>query len=63
MTRDLFGTPEEGSRVIFAPDEENTSEEPAASQAEQARLQAEMRSDPTGGSSPEMSAADLATRI
>jgi hypothetical protein len=28
MTRGLFGTAEEGSRVIFAPDEESTSEEP-----------------------------------
>src|SRR5580704_9062055 len=47
MTRGLFGTAEEGSRVIFAPDEENTSEEPAASPADQARLQAEMRSGAT----------------
>jgi len=63
MTRDLFGTAEEGSRVIFAPDEEDTSEEPAASPADQARLQAEMRSVAAGGSSVEMSAADLAARI
>src|SRR5258708_1901653 len=63
MTRGLFGTPEEGSRVIFAPDEENTSEEPAASAANQARLQAEMRGARTSGPSPEMSAADLAARI
>jgi cytochrome c oxidase cbb3-type subunit I len=63
MTRDLFGTAEEGSRVIFAPDEEDTSEEPAASPAEQARLQAEMRSVAASGSSVEMSAADLAARI
>ena len=60
MTRGLFGTPEEGSRVIFAPDEENTSEEPAASAANQARLQTEMRGART---SPEMSTADLAARI
>src|SRR5258708_29774946 len=63
MTRGLFGTPEEGSRVIFAPDEENTSEEPAASAANQARLQAEMRGARTSGPSPEMNAADLAARI
>ena len=63
MTRGLFGTPEEGSRVIFAPDEEDTSEEPAASPADQARLQAEMRSGAAGGPSVEMSAADLAARI
>jgi cytochrome c oxidase cbb3-type subunit 1 len=63
MTRGLFGTPEEGSRVIFAPDEENTSEEPAASAANQVRLQAEMRGARTSGPSPEMSTADLAARI
>src|ERR1700694_668878 len=63
MTRGLFGTPEEGSRVIFAPDEEDTSEEPAASPADQARLQAEMRSGAAGGPSVGMSAADLAARI
>jgi cytochrome c oxidase cbb3-type subunit I len=63
MTRGLFGTPEEGSRVIFAPDEENTSEEPAASAANQALLQTEMRGARTSGRSPEMSTADLAARI
>jgi cytochrome c oxidase cbb3-type subunit 1 len=63
MTRGLFGTAEEGSRVIFAPDEENTSEEPAASAANQLRLQAEMRSVATSAPSSEMSSADLAARI
>ena len=32
MTCSLFGTAEEDSRVIFSPDEENVSEEPAATQ-------------------------------
>jgi len=63
MTRGLFGTAEEGSRVIFAPDEENTSEEPAASLANQARLQAEMRGVATSARSSGMSATDLAARI
>src|ERR1700692_1484360 len=60
MTRGLFGTPEEGSRVIFASDGENPSEEPAAGAVNQARLQTEMRGART---SPEMSTADLAARI
>jgi hypothetical protein len=63
MTRGLFGTAEEGSRVIFAPDEENTSEEPAASRADQARLQAEIRGAAGTGTLPEMSSADVAARI
>jgi len=63
MTYNLFGTPEEGSRVIFADDEEDTSEEPAASPADQARLQAEMRGGAADDSSDKMSAADLAARI
>ena len=43
MSRGLFGPAEQGSRVIFAPDEENITEDPAASPINQARLQAEVR--------------------
>lgn len=42
MTRGLFGTAEEGSRVIFAEHEINTIEDPAATRADQANLQAEI---------------------
>jgi cytochrome c oxidase cbb3-type subunit 1 len=62
MTRNLFGTPEEGSRVIFDVDEEDTSEDPAASPADQARLQAEMTGT-AAGSTGEMSTADMAARL
>ncbi len=59
MTRGLFGTAEEGSRVIFSPDEENVSEEPAATRADQALLQNEVRS----GAATAMNASDLAARV
>jgi cytochrome c oxidase cbb3-type subunit 1 len=62
MTRGLFGTAEQGSRVIFALDEETTTEDPAATRADQARLQAVVRRDTTA-SAAEMSAEDLAARI
>ena len=51
MTRGLFGTVEEGSLVIFSPDESNTREDPAASQAVHVRVR------------PEMSDEALAVRI
>jgi cytochrome c oxidase cbb3-type subunit I len=63
MTRGLFGTAEEGSRVIFALDEENITEDPAATRADQARLQAVVRPATTAGAAPEMRAEDLAARI
>jgi cytochrome c oxidase cbb3-type subunit 1 len=63
MTRGLFGTAEEGSRVIFADDEENLSEDPAASRADQARLQAEVAGDKGGATPPMLGAADLAARV
>jgi cytochrome c oxidase cbb3-type subunit 1 len=63
MTRGLFGTAEEGSRVIFAPDEERTSEDPAATRADQKRLQAEVSSHDADSPAGEMSEADLAARL
>jgi cytochrome c oxidase cbb3-type subunit 1 len=62
MTRGLFGTAEEGSRVIFAPDEENTTEDPAASRANQVRLQAQITRD-VGSAPVELDASDVAARI
>lgn len=41
----LFGTPEEGSRVIFSEHEVNTVEDPAASREDHARLQAQITHD------------------
>jgi cytochrome c oxidase cbb3-type subunit 1 len=63
MTRGLFGTAEQGSRVIFALDEENTTEDPAASRADQARLQAVVSRDTKARPATEMCAEDLAARI
>ena len=63
MTRGLFGTAEEGSRVIFAPDEENTSEDPAATRTDQALLQATVADKTTADGATEMSPDDLAARI
>src|ERR1700733_15228337 len=62
MTRGLFGTAEQGSRVIFSLDEETTTEDPAASREDQARLQAGARRGATA-SAAEMIAEDLAARI
>jgi cytochrome c oxidase cbb3-type subunit 1 len=62
MTRGLFGTAEEGSRVIFALDEENITEDPAATPADQALLQAEVRPGTTAGAATTMGADDLAER-
>ena len=59
MTRGLFGSAEQGSRVIFAADEENVTEDPAASPTDQARLQAEVRVA-APASSMEISRAALA---
>jgi len=63
MTRGLFGTSEEGARVIFALEEESTTEDPAASRADQARLQAVVRGDSTAGTVTAMGADELAMRI
>jgi cytochrome c oxidase cbb3-type subunit I len=63
MTRGLFGTAEEGSRVIFALDEENTTEDPAATRADQASLQAVVRRRDPARPAAEISADDLAARI
>jgi cytochrome c oxidase cbb3-type subunit 1 len=64
MTRGLFGTAEEGSRVIFATDEENLSEDPAASRGDQARLQAQVEGDAAAAASPRtLGADDLAARL
>ena len=62
MSRGLFGSAEQGSRVIFAPEEENTTEDPAASPLNQARLQAEIRAG-SPAVDAEMSRADLTSRI
>jgi len=62
MTRGLFGSAEAGSRVIFAPDEENTTEDPAASATDQARLQAQVRVV-APASTVEVSRAELASRV
>jgi cytochrome c oxidase cbb3-type subunit I len=40
MTRGLFGTAEEGAHVIFLTNEQSVAEEPAATAADRARLQA-----------------------
>jgi cytochrome c oxidase cbb3-type subunit I len=63
MTRGLFGTAEEGSRVIFALDEENITEDPAATRADQARLQAVVRPATIASAASDMRAEDLAARI
>jgi cytochrome c oxidase cbb3-type subunit I len=63
MTRGLFGTAEEGSRVIFAPDEENTSEDPAATRTDQELLQAAVAGKNPVHAATEMSVDDLAQRI
>jgi cytochrome c oxidase cbb3-type subunit I len=63
MTRGLFGTAEEGARVIFALDEETTTEDPAATHADQALLQAVVRRGTTPDTAHEMGADDLALRI
>ena len=63
MTRGLFGTAEEGSRVIFSLDEENMTEDPAATRADQARLQAVVRPANTAIDRSDMRAEDLAARI
>jgi cytochrome c oxidase cbb3-type subunit 1 len=63
MTRGLFGTAEEGSRVIFALDEENTTEDPAATHADQALLQAEVRRGTTAGAPTTMGADEFEARI
>src|SRR3984957_4075809 len=62
MTRGLFGTAEQGSRVIFSLDEETTTEDPAERPEAQARLKAVVRRGATA-SAAEMSADDLAQRI
>ncbi len=63
QTRGLLGTAEEGSRVIFAPDEERTSEDPAASREDQKRLQAEVRGPVVAGAPTAMSEEDLRARL
>jgi cytochrome c oxidase cbb3-type subunit I len=63
MTRGLFGTAEEGSRVIFALDEENTTEDPAATRADQVSLQAVVRRRDPARPAAEISADDLAARL
>jgi cytochrome c oxidase cbb3-type subunit I len=68
MTRGLFGTAEEGSRVIFALGEENITEDPAATRTDQDLLQAVIRKDATAagdataGRTNEMSVDDVAER-
>jgi cytochrome c oxidase cbb3-type subunit 1 len=62
MTRGLFGTAEEGARVIFALDEENTTEDPAATRTDQALLQAVVRRDTAPRIATTMNADDLAER-
>ena len=62
MTRGLFGTAEEGSRVIFSADEENTSEDPAATSADQASLQVEARRGMVGARRS-VDERDLAERV
>jgi cytochrome c oxidase cbb3-type subunit 1 len=63
MTRGLFGTAEEGSRVIFALHEENMTEDPAATRTDQALLQAEVRAGTAAGGAAAMGAEELAARI
>jgi cytochrome c oxidase cbb3-type subunit 1 len=63
MSRGLFGTAEEGSRVIFSLDEENTTEDPAATRTDQALLQAEVRRGTTARAVTGMGADDLEERI
>ena len=63
MTRGLFGTAEEGSRVIFSRNEENTTEDPAATRTDQALLQAEVRRGATARAVTAMGADDLEERI
>jgi cytochrome c oxidase cbb3-type subunit 1 len=63
MTRGLFGTAEEGSRVIFSVDEENTTEDPAATRTDQALLQAEVRRGSAARAATGMGADDLEARI
>ena len=62
MSGGLFGSAEQGSRVIFAEDEENTTEDPAASPINQERLQAQVR---LGGAAAgvELGRAELSSRI
>jgi hypothetical protein len=58
MTNGLFGSTDAGSHVIFAPGEENATEDPAASRAERASLQ--LAVDPA--KNVEMSSPDLIAR-